>query len=494
MNKKIKIGAVCAICLVLAAALVGFSGLGRGAAGSDDSALRTVTLEKGELISAVSATGTVYSSESTNVYSNLTYPVKKVHVSVGDTVSEGDVLAQLDTASLESDIAQKTAAVSSSQATAQQNLTVAQQDLETYQNNLDNNYDSTLLNADSSVSTAELDVQNAELDVENSKLDLQSANAELSSARRKYREARDNNSDEDYTDAQIDDLRDAVTQKEVAVEKAQSGLEKAESNLVKAQANLQQAQVSRDAAVAGSEDSIQSYRNKIDSAALGTDFNDQWISIQSLQADLAKCTITAPVSGTITAVEAVEGNAGNGLLFVIQDAGNLKILTNIKEYDIDSVQTGHRVIIKADATGDREFVGILSKIAPTSTLTKTGKTTSSTDAEYEAEVSVSSGADGLRIGMNTRLRIVTEEKSDVYSVPYEAVKTDENGQAFLFTLQITDKETTTRAIPVETGMENELYIEVSGADLADGLEVVKNAQDLEINHEPAAGDEPQESV
>jgi len=50
--------------------------------------------------------GVAQSSETTNIYSTLNYPVKEIFVEVGDMVEAGDVIAVLDTANLENDIAQ----------------------------------------------------------------------------------------------------------------------------------------------------------------------------------------------------------------------------------------------------------------------------------------------------------------------------------------------------------------------------------------------------
>jgi multidrug efflux pump subunit AcrA (membrane-fusion protein) len=72
-----------------------------------DESKQTFTLKKADLTDSVLASGTVKSSNTKNVYSKVTgYPVKEVYFKVGDKVKAGDVLAQLDTTSLELDIRQ----------------------------------------------------------------------------------------------------------------------------------------------------------------------------------------------------------------------------------------------------------------------------------------------------------------------------------------------------------------------------------------------------
>jgi len=454
--------------------------------GSQNADVRTIVLEKETLTQTVSATGMVYSSQSTEVYSNLNYPVGTVHVSVGDRVDEGDVLAELDMFALESDISQKQAAVSAAQATANQNLTVARKDLETYRRNVENGNDSTLQNAESSVSTAERDVQSAEIDVQNAEFDVQTAELDVQSAKNDVSSARRDYYDEIATESDSDKLWDTVTQKETALEKAQtnlekvrSNLEKSRTNLEKANANLENAKNSLETTKVSSNDNLAAYQDKVKSAQLSTNYDDQYIAIEKQQNDLEKGTVTAPVSGTITQVNAVEGGSGNGLLFVIQETESLKVVTNIKEYDIASVSIGDKVAIKADATGEKVFEGVLAKIAPTSTLTSGGGIQSSTDSEYEAEIAVVSTQTELRVGMNTRLNIITREKKNVYAVPYEAVGINGAGEPVVYiAVMQEDGSCIAEAVIVETGLETDLYVEISGDSLSDGMLVIKSIEGI----------------
>ena len=81
----------------------------------------TVVLARTDIEHAISATGTVESADSHTVYSTQSYPVKAVHVEVGDVVQEGDLLCELDTSALEDQIeAQELSTGTSAQAAAQQ--------------------------------------------------------------------------------------------------------------------------------------------------------------------------------------------------------------------------------------------------------------------------------------------------------------------------------------------------------------------------------------
>lgn len=468
MKKKIIAGvSIVALAGVIAAAAV-MTGFTSNDNAQSATQVRVTELTKGELAVSTSANGMVYSSSVTQVSSTLNYSVKSVYVSVGDHVNEGDILAEVDTSELESSIAQKKASLSSSQASAQLNLAEAQNNLAIYERDLEAGYDSTLINAESSVTSAEMSVTTAELD-------LQTANTELRTARNNLSDAR--NGEGDYeedgaTDSQIDALRSTVSAREISVEKAQYNLESAKQN-------LENALISLEAAKLSSSDSLDSYQNKVKSAQLSANFSEQQLSLEQLEGDLEKAVLTSPVSGTVTSVEAIVGGISSDLLFIIQDTENLKIVTNVQEYDIGTVAVGNKVIITTEATGDLEFEGTLTKIAPTSTLTVKGETTSSTTAEYEAEVTVSSSApSGLLVGMNALLSIITEDKSNIYYVPYEAVATVD-GQSVVYAVRSQEDGTSVaEAVNVTTGLENEIYIEINGDSLSDGMQIISDASGI----------------
>ncbi len=475
MKKRIIFGttAVALVGAITAAMLMtGFTG---GKQESTATQVRTSELKKGDLAVSVSATGTVYSQNATSVYSNMSYPIRSVTVSVGDKVSEGDVLAELDLSEMEDEIAQKRASLSSSQASASHSLQTAQSDLTTYYNNVQNGNDSELLNAKASVDSAELELESAALDVESSEWEVEDAQDQLSEAR----DDLDDAEDEGAEDTELDQLEDAVDSARSNITKAQTSLEKAKASYTKAEQNLTKAKESYEATKVSVQDKYADYQEKVESAALNTNFTDQQLSISQLEAELQESMIVSPVSGTVTEVYAEAGASGSGLLFIIQDTDKLKVVANIKEYDVGTVNLGDRVVITTDATGDTEIDGTLSKIAPTSTLTSTGDmSSSSTEAEYQSEITVSSSGskDGLKIGMNAQLSIVTEERKDVFTVLYDAVAKTPDGSV-VYTMQPGEGENTgftAKAVKVETGLENDLYIEVSGEGLSEGMTVISD--------------------
>ena len=149
-HKKLTIFLV--IVLVAALVLVNVLGKTDKAAAGSYQFVRTTVLTKTTLSDTVSVTGTVKAGSSASVTASdsvKTYKVTAVNVAVGDTVRKGDIIATLDTADVEKQIANaeldssdtRTSAEKSytrsveDQATdlasAQQELAKAQQDYDT---------------------------------------------------------------------------------------------------------------------------------------------------------------------------------------------------------------------------------------------------------------------------------------------------------------------------------------------------------------------------
>lgn len=297
-------------------------------------------------------------------------------------------------------------------------------------------------------------------------------------------------------EAQLDAARDArngstLTQLEQGIASANRSVDSAELQEDIAKAQQSAAQQSADTAKqqqAATENSIAQQIDTLKDNLIGSQIaaqstKSQEIAIQSLQDTLADATITAPVSGVVTAVYAEEGQPGNGLLFVIEDTDALKITTNIREYDVGNIEVGMPVVIRSDATGDKEISGTVTYIAPAANKTENGNTLTADDStvEFEAEVQVNDADSGLRIGMNTRLTVLLEERSDVYGVPYDAVVEKADGSEVVYAVEpSSEKEGSyvVTEVPVTTGLETDFYIEVSGDGITDGLSIVSDPQSV----------------
>lgn len=233
---------------------------------------------------------------------------------------------------------------------------------------------------------------------------------------------------------------------------------------------------SLDAAIAAVETQLQSSENQLDSAKLSAQSarETRELTLEQLEGSLEDLVITAPASGTVTAVYATVGGPSTGLLFVIEDVEDLVVKTTIRSYDIGQVQEGMEVIIKSDATGDASFDGSVSFIAPASQKTATGDTNTANEV-FDAEVKVLSQDTGLRIGMSVRLNYVLEAETGVLAVPYDAVYTNASGQSCVMAARDQGNgKYILEEIPVTTGVESDVEVAISGPGIQAGLQVLND--------------------
>ena len=293
-------------------------------------------------------------------------------------------------------------------------------------------------------------------------------------------------------EAQLDAAQDArngasMAQLEQGVDSAKRGVDSAQLQKEIAQNQVSNAKDQREASNNAIQQQIDSLKDSlVGSQIAAQSTQSQEIAIQKMQNTLEDATITAPVSGVVTAVYAKVGEPGNGLLFVVEDTQSLKINTKIKEYDVANIREGMPVVIKSDATGEQEISGTVTYIAPAAVKTEAGNTQTGgndSNVEFEAEVQVNDPNCGLRIGMNTRLTVLLEEKQDVFGVPYDAVVEKADGSTVVYAAveqQNSGKNSSyvVTEIPVTTGLETDFYIEISGGEVTPGMAVISNPQSV----------------
>lgn len=185
--------------------------------------------------------------------------------------------------------------------------------------------------------------------------------------------------------------------------------------------------------------------------------------LETLQAAKKECTITAPCAGVVTEVKAVAGGAA-GTIATIEDQNALEAVLSVREYDINQLTVGQSVTLTSGAKD--VFHGSITWIAPKATVNESG------EASYSVKVSVDDATDALRLGMTTKAKVLLEEKKGVFSVPLDAVGTDENGQTVVYQKNTDEAGNVTfTPVPVTTGMETDLAVEVSGDGLFEGMEL-----------------------
>ena len=318
---------------------------------------------------------------------------------------------------------------------------------------------------------------------------LDTAEAELASDKatlEKYQKELD-----DYEEEREEDGKDSLKQLRQNQEDAQRAYDTALKSLSAAQTSaenaaademrdynkaVEDAQVAYGSAVRALSEAqttvaqgLDTTKDSIESEKIAANDEALRAEIQSAKTSLSKYRITAPVSGTITQVLAEDNATPQGLLFVIEDTNALQVAVKVKEYDVNSIKEGMKAVVTADATGDKEYEGVVQKIYPAALKSADGKETTGSDVEFEADVLVQTADSDLKIGMNAKAQIILEEKQNVLTVPFDAlVEGGKDGPAIYTPQKNKDGTYTVKAIPVKTGLENDIETEITGEGISAG--------------------------
>ena len=326
--------------------------------------------------------------------------------------------------------------------------------LETYKKQYENAKDS----YDDVIDTLEKTLDSYETALANAKDNYENAKEGTDDTLKGYEKALQNAKDA-YQNA-LDGTDDTLEGYETALTNAKRQAHDAEINLSNTKTSV--------------NNQLEGYRISYENAKNTADTTLTDYQLANLYEDLGKATVTAPIAGTVTMVNATEGETASGVLFVIEDTDALVVTASVKAYDLDRVREGMRVTVESDTTGDAVYEGVLESIAPTAKKDATGSIVSTNDAEFETVVRVADKNTGLKIGVSARIAYVADEAKGALTVPESAVLS-EGGESYV--LRIADKDGkggfTLERVPVTVGVSDGVTVAVTG--VSEGDEVADNA-------------------
>lgn len=464
--------------------------------------VETTPLQRGELVSSVNLSGTLQSGNEMQVYPATTGMVKLVNVKVGDQVEAGDVLAQLDTDGIQISIAKQQAVINQGLKKNEYNESLLEKDFDAARVDMAAGLNQQALSAQSALDRAQQNLNAARRDFNEHKQDRELSDAMFNDAHRKLERAQTakRKADVAYEDAlnnpnvsaeRREELKKQLDQAEEEyqqardnynyVDKEYGGSMTSEARALReARIDYENALDSQRATENALDRELDSLKDKIIGQQIDNDMTLEYLNLQQLQQDLADSTIVSPISGTVTAVYAKEGAPASGLMFVVEDTDNLLIKTSLREFEVGTVLEGMKAIIKADATGEKEFTGEVEKIYPTAKKNENGETNTSGSIEFETDVALTGSNEGLRVGMNVRVNIETAKKDNVLIVPFDAVSTDAQGNNIVYVVRNGEGEEEAgrqfaKAVPVTIGMETDFSVEISGEGIEEGMEIITSS-------------------
>lgn len=240
-------------------------------------------------------------------------------------------------------------------------------------------------------------------------------------------------------------------------------LETARDNYESAKRNLESTKTQVANEISGLSDNLKTARagaNNLDS-----------VEIENLTEELEKSLIKAPADGTVTEVDAKLGQAPAGPLAKIETIDTLRIESQVKEYDKNSVAVGTLVEITSDSAMGETYVGRVISIDPVPMAASADNKTG--EVLYKTTIELDEGQETkLSPGMTLRVKYIMSEEKNTFKVPTEAVF-EREGKNYVLALKDMGKDKyQIQKVEVSLGLSNDAETAIKSKDLKENDKVL----------------------
>ena len=386
-------------------------------------------------------TASVASLTQTVVFPKVSGYLQAVTVRAGDAVRAGQVLAVVDHAQLDAQVAQAQAALVAAQAGVQ--------------------------TAEAQVASARAQSANAVAQLANARAGLQRAQAQLVDAQSTYDRTMALAQQGAVAQQNVDDAR-------ASLQSAQAGVDAAAAQVAQAEAQI---------AAAREQEAAAASQVRTQQAQAAT----QAAGLENARLQLQYATIVAPFTGVVVSRSLDPGayvTPGTSTpILMVADLDHLDVLVNVTEANLTIVHQGDAAQIRVDAYPGRIFRGGVSRIAGgVDPITRT----------VQVEIDVPNVGHPLRPGMYATVQLAAGS-APALVVPLSALVTV-GGQHYVWA--VIDGKTTQRPVSVgrATGDIVEITSGLSAEDLivVRGIDIVGEGQQVRAvpADQPAAGQQP----
>jgi HlyD family secretion protein len=496
---------VVALALILVAGLL--SGCGLGELGQTAEELEVVSVERGSIMSSITAVGTVRAGAEVLLSFETSGRVNTIAVQEGERVEEGQVLAQLDAADLALQIRSAEAVLASASAqldalregprpeeirAAEGQVAAAQAALEQAMAQRDQlrggATEAEIAASQSAVKSARANYNRVEAgpsaeEKAQAQAALESAKASLQQAQAAYDRVKDrqdvsmlpqslalqnatiemNRAQANYdallshpTAAELAAAEAQLAQAEAQLAQLEAGVEPqlrvAEAIVVAAQAQRDIAQAQLDLLRAGARDS--------EIAAAEAQVEQAQVAVDTARLVFERANLLSPFYGTVGSIAVEIGESVSPQIPAITLIGDSQftIQAEVDEAEIGWIEIGQAVLVTFDAFPDQEFAGRVLAVAPLASIDLG-------IVSYRVTVEIPETDLPLRAGMTANTEIVKEQRENVLLVPNLAIALDPaTGQKYV------DRQVPAglERVEIETGLATDLYSEVlSGLEEGD---------------------------
>src|ERR1700689_1343648 len=323
--------------------------------------VQTGKVEKQNLASIVSASGEIKPKTYVNIGANAFGKITKLNVKEGDRVRKGQLLAQLENVQSSADVNATRASVQAAETDA--------------------------VAGDAALNTSLADLNRAKSDAVHAKLDWERAQGLYNAA--------------------------LIAKQDYDVKKA--AWEQADAGLAQAEAKVAQAKAQKD--------------------SMDKHITQNQANLTRVSDVLQKTTYEAPFDGVITNLPVREGetvvigiqNSPGSTLMTLADMSVITSEVMVDETDIVNVRLGQPAEVTIGAIPHKVFHGVVSEIGNNAIVRSTGvapsqaTSTSQEAKDFKVVVTLSDPPPDLRPGLSSTAKITTATRSDVLSIPIQAL-------------------------------------------------------------------------
>ena len=218
------------------------------------------------------------------------------------------------------------------------------------------------------------------------------------------------------------------------------------------------AQISYESAVAGMNSALAQLESGVQSAKSGVEQLETALEYMDSQGN-----IIAPVSGTLAALNAVEGSftSGAGILATIVGEGKMKITTQVSEALVSQLQGGDEAPVYV-SSADETFTAVIKSV---------DRAPNYQTRLYTVTLPAPEEVTGLISGASAQVTFHTDVSENAIVIPTEAILTGTDGQ-YVFVAE----NGAARRCPITTGLTGDGVTEVlSGVSAGEELVTVGQA-------------------
>lgn len=396
-------------------------------------AIEVMTLSKESISNQYTYSGKIAAKEEAQVFSTVAGKIAQANYDIGDSVHKGDVLFRMDTSDLNNQLNVLKASLTATEASiasAQTNLELAN----------GASMQSQIESAKAALENAELNYNNAKTNYDNNKVLFDAGIV---------------------SQTEMNQIQLAYDSAEVTYNQAKESYDLV-ANKMPAE-NQRKAEDAYNAAVAQK-----------------ASINAQ---MQSTQKTISDATVTAPISGVITAKNVVAGTvlSQSSPAYIITDMSKVKIDVAVTQEVINTLSVGQQVDVTLSAISKQPFKATITTINPVA----------NSQGTYDVQVELDNADGVLKVGMLGEVSFTKESAENTIVLPRDCV-IEKDGEVYVFVeeagkakkVPVTTGIDTGETIQIVTGLEEGMHVVTKGQTyLSDGEAVQISAPDDDTNEQ-----------